>query len=238
MQKSAAVQASLIENPRTAMEIGVAHMLRAASCHPCLRYLADLGEDVPALDAINAEAAALCAIIGIKAKDADFATLVHCACTDDAAYDLVKPLSDSELTRLFAFLSAVNFGQVECGALDTRQDSIFNRVAADLSVDMRSFWTPAKWFLSRRTAKQLGCVIREAGLTRLFGSGMGYKKGELVTALARYFRKVRSFDDPAPDQKQARDWLPEAMRFPAVDVDALSAEQDESEQNDEIAHVA
>jgi len=227
MQKSAAVQAELIENSRKAKEIGVAKMLYHASCHGCLSYLADLDEDCPALDAIKSEVTALCGALGMDKDEASFSDLLHSAYSVERAYELVQPLSEGELLRLFAFLSAINFGQADSDKLDSREGSLFNRVATDLGVDMRTCWTPGVWFLSRRTMKQLGGIIREAGLSRLFGNGAGFKKTDLVRSLARYFTKVRTFDDPADDQKQARDWLPEAMTFPAVNPDAPKPVQDE-----------
>ena len=66
-------------------------------------------------------------------------------------------------------------------------------------------------------------------MTRLFGNGGGYKKAELVSAMARYFRKVRSMSSPADDQRKAKDWLPEAMQFPATDPDAPRRDQVEED---------
>ena len=64
-------------------------------------------------------------------------------------------------------------------------------------------------------------------MNRLFGNGGGFKKTDLVRMMVSYFRKVRAFSKPAPDQKQARDWLPEAMAFPAIDPDKLPDQPDE-----------
>ncbi|MDK3075509.1 ParB/RepB/Spo0J family partition protein [Sedimentitalea sp. JM2-8] len=240
MQKSAAVQAELVGNPRKAREIGVAQMLYEAAAHPCLRYLTDLGEDASHLVAINAEAGALCGLLGIEKQGATYYNLLSSARSVERAYDLVQPLSDDELMRLFAFLSAVTFGQRDVKSLDKYEHSIFNRVACDLSVDMREHWTPDLWFLSRRTAKQLGSVLREAAMTRLFGNGGGYKKSELVTAMVRYFKKVRGLAELADDQQKARDWLPEAMHFPAIDPDAPRGDkiEDEEDEADLLAEAA
>jgi hypothetical protein len=41
------------------------------------------------------------------------------------------------------------------------------------------------------------------------------------------FAKVSSFKQSKADQKQARDWLPEAMQFPAIDPDKVADEQPE-----------
>lgn len=37
--------------------------------------------------------------------------------------------------------------------------------------------------------------------------------------LAKHFKRVRTPDQPKKDEKIARDWLPEALVFPAIDPD-------------------
>ena len=96
---------------------------------------------------------------------------------------------------------------------------MFNSVARDVDVDMRTLWTPDVWFLRRRSMAQLQGILKESGLSRLYGTGKGYKKSELVTAMAGDFAKVKGLDICQPDQQVARDWLPEAMQFPAIDPD-------------------
>ena len=227
MQKSAAVQAELIRNPRRAREIGVAAMLYRSATHGCLSYLDELEEDSPHLDIINNEAAALLALVDSDEESLSFRTLLRYAYSAERAYDLVQLLDDQQLDRLFAFLSAIAFGQEDTEELDTREHSLFNRVACDLGVDMRDYWMPGQWFLSRRTMKQLQPIIKETGMNRLFGNGGGFKKTDLVRLMVSYFRKVRAFRKPAPDQKQARDWLPEVIAFPAIDPDKLPDQLDE-----------
>lgn len=112
--------------------------------------------------------------------------------------------------------------------------SFFNRAAIAIGVDMKRHWIPGVWFLGRRTMGQLRNVLIESGLSRLYGCGKGYKKSELVPIMARYFRKVRDMDSGEPDQQQARDWLPEAMSFPAIDPDRQTDEQEE----DDLAEAA
>src|SRR5262249_57292494 len=41
-----------------------------------------------------------------------------------------------------------------------------------------------------------------------------YKKSELVNSLLWYFDTARSAATPTAAQKKAREWLPDAMRFP------------------------
>ena len=237
MYKSATVQAELIANPRKAKEIGVAKMLYHASCHDCLRYLSRSEEGCAALDAINAEAYEVMSTLGAPRQDATYSDVAYIASSQVSAYELVTVLDDQELERLFVFLCALSFGQAKqvhpatnqaIYQLDTNEGSAFNRVATDLGVDMRQYWKPDHWFLSRRTMSQLGTVLKDSGLSRLFGNGKGYKKSELVPAMLRYFNKVRDMLNPEPDHVKARDWLPEAMNFPAIDPDQpIEHEEDE-----------
>ena len=202
-------------------------MLRRGYRHDCLSYLHEIAKEQPHLDAINEEAAALLALLGEERDYAPFSAMSHVTCIEEEAYDLVQFLDDGELDRLFVYLAAVEFGQKKPEELDTREYSLFNRVACDLGVDMRDYWKPDQWFLSRRTMAQLRAIIKETGLSRLFGNGANFKKTDLVRMMVSYFGKVRTFKNRKPDQQQAWDWLPEAMSFPAVDPDKQTEKPDE-----------
>jgi ParB family transcriptional regulator, chromosome partitioning protein len=54
-----------------------------------------------------------------------------------------------------------------------------------------------------------------------------------VNALARHFQTARAAAAPTPAQRKAREWLPEAMLFPAVDADAPAEAEDEAESVEE-----
>ena len=237
MHKSAAVQAELIKYPRIAKEVGVAKMLYEASRHDCLYYLSQCEDESEALAAVNAEAVQIMALLGKPTEDVDYSNVLRCAHSYERAYELVRALSDKELERVSVFLSAIGFGQdkkhKEYGsqahyALDTNEDSFFNRVATDLAVDMRRYWKPDIWFLNRRTMTQLADILSQSGLSRLYGNGKGYKKSDLVPSMVHYFNKVRTMAKPEPDHEKARDWLPEAFSFPAIDPDQ-KIEEDEAD---------
>jgi hypothetical protein len=49
-----------------------------------------------------------------------------------------------------------------------------------------------------------------------------YKKSELVNSLIWYFDTARSAATPTAAQEKAREWLPDAMRFPAVNPDSVA----------------
>lgn len=133
------------------------------------------------------------------------------------------------------FLSAISFGQNLADQLETRKDSIFNRVAADLKLDMRCYWKPDSWFLSRRTMSQLGDILMESGLSRLYGNGKAYKKSDLVPMMLRYFDKVQNMKEPEPDHLKALGWLPQAMNFPAIYPDTVCPP---AQAKDELAQAA
>jgi len=224
MQKSAAVQMGLLRSPRHAKEVLVADMLRNADTHDCVRYLRKEDEGSVYLETLAAEAAALLSLLGQEQSDEPLHNLFWLSQSREHALALVKTLDDPGLERLLTFLSAIRFGQLDCDELDTNRDSVFNTVARDVDVDMRTHWTPGLWFLRRRSMSQLQGILKESGLSRLYGTGKGYKKSELVTAMAAYFAKVKGLDICQPDQQVARDWLPEAMQFPAIDPDTEESE--------------
>ena len=61
-----------------------------------------------------------------------------------------------------------------------------------------------------------------------------YKKGELINALLRHFASAHAAADPTPAQRTAREWLPEAMLFPAIDPDRVDEPDEEAEDMDEL----
>ena len=62
----------------------------------------------------------------------------------------------------------------------------------------------------------------------------GYKKSELTSSLVRHFVNAHSNAEPTEAQRKAREWLPEAMLFPAVDPNAAAEVEDEANPVDEM----
>src|SRR6516165_2520988 len=145
---------------------------------------------------------------------------------DLALYEAVRGLSDHDLDQLEMLLTALLFGQEVCQRLDTG-DSLFNRVARDLCVDMRYHWHPDRSFLERRTRDQLVAIAVDCGYAENTGRVTTYKKSELVNSLLWYFDTARSAATPTAAQEKAREWLPDAMRFPAVNTDAIAEAEEE-----------
>ena len=71
----------------------------------------------------------------------------------------------------------------------------------------------------------------ESGLAARLGHPSEMKKAELVRKLAGQFQRVHDLSNPAGDDLKAHDWLPDAMRFPAVDPDAPNAVSDSPEDD-------
>jgi hypothetical protein len=109
--KTAAVQELLLTCPRKAKEVAVVARLGKFRPHEAMAALAKKAEPV---------------WTQFPPEDAD----------DLALYEAVRGLSDHDLDQLETLLTALLFGQEFCQRLDTG-DSLFNRVARDLCVDMR-----------------------------------------------------------------------------------------------------
>ncbi|MBI1302073.1 MAG: ParB/RepB/Spo0J family partition protein [Alphaproteobacteria bacterium] len=222
MHKSVAVQASLLANPRIAKELAVANRLYRFDNHDALSYFQyeESGTILPAIEAINAKTKELLDLFTDVQDDMTWLDLGYLfSCGIERAYQAVKTLSDEQLENVFITLNALEFGQLIAEHLDTNAESIFNSVAHDLNVDMRDFWQPDESFLKRRNKEQLTQIINEAGCSKTFGNGKSYKKGELVTLMAKHFASVKTLDNPNENEQQALNWLPEAMQFPAIDPD-------------------
>jgi hypothetical protein len=58
------------------------------------------------------------------------------------------------------------------------------------------------------------------------GRVASYKKADLVNCLIRHFESACAAATPTPAQQKARQWLPDALLFPAVDPDAASEPED------------
>jgi hypothetical protein len=57
-----------------------------------------------------------------------------------------------------------------------------------------------------------------------------FKKAELINSLLWYFETARAAATPTPAQQKTREWLPDAMRFPAVDPKASTEPEEEADE--------
>ena len=94
----------------------------------------------------------------------------------------MRGLSDHDLAGLQTLLAALSFGREDCDRLDG-SDSLFNRVARDLSVDMKNHWRPDAAFFGKRNREQLVAIAKECGYADGNGLLGSYKKSELISSL-------------------------------------------------------
>ncbi|PZQ45073.1 MAG: Fis family transcriptional regulator [Micavibrio aeruginosavorus] len=239
MHKSLAVQAAILGNPRKAKEIVVCNKLAKFKAHDCLRYFELEGVIPPALEVINQGAEAVMFDLNVHVKDDEpvWKTVGYFFDTDEEkAYDAIQSLTDEQLESILLFLEVCEFGQYMVDRLDTHEDSLFNKVAKDLSVDMRDYWRPDEGFLKRRNKVQLQALMNESGASAKLASAAEYKKGELVKSLTKFFQSAKKAKKPTETDQKANDWLPEAMNFPAIDPDRKEpevADMDEDFEDEE-----
>ena len=233
MHKSIAVQVALLENPRIAKELAIVQMLSGHNgvyldLHKCLSYF-NADENAPhSFEIIQMSMSSVLSTFDkILEDEIPFLTQAFFnnhrrSVTSLETYETLKSLSDEELDNMHSLLTVVCFGQLQCDRLDTNEDSLFNRVANDLKVDMTKTWIPDEPFLKRRNMSQLKDIISKSKLSPLFGTGDGYKKSKLVQSMAENFKRIRSTEKPNDNEKIAHKWLPAVFQFPAIDPDAVN----------------
>jgi ParB family chromosome partitioning protein len=190
----------------------------SVSRHDCLNAFAQTDTPPASYQGVEQEAKRLAAALGlVKEDDASPGWQRLCGSYRNATAlsEALQALSDEDLDQLHLLLTVLAFGQGNCSRLDTG-DTLFNRVARDLGADMRAYWRPDTEFLSRRTREQLAQIVHESGLAARLGQATGTTKAELVRKLAQQFARVHDLSNPSDNDLKARDWLPDAMRFPAV----------------------
>jgi ParB family transcriptional regulator, chromosome partitioning protein len=222
LHKSIAVQAALLQNPRKAKEVTAVCLLLGLmpsrrlriEVHPSLTAWDTSDKKPKAFETVSAEMSRLSGLLGVQ-----FDTRMRVASSNGSGegalvlYQAIQCLSDDDLDRLTTLLVLLSFGQASIDSLETGE-TLFNRVAADLKLDMRDWWTPDTEFLSLLRKDQLESAAIESGGSLRMGKLKSYGKKELVDALAQYL--ARTADGAATldehDQK-GRTWLPQAMCF-------------------------
>jgi ParB family chromosome partitioning protein len=197
--KTAAVQELLLACPRKAKEVSVVHRLMQYLPHEALTALAKEAEPQTAYAVIDGQVRHFAEklFVAIEAEASVWAQFPHLRLDALSLYEAVRTLSDHELDQLDILLAALVFGQTVCQRLDT-EDSLFNRVARDLSVDMRYHWHPDRRFFERRTRDQLVAIAVDCGYAEGAGRVAPYKKADLVNCLIRHFESGRSAATSTP----------------------------------------
>lgn len=216
--KTLAVAEILLSSPRAAQEVMVVRMLKGFRTHDAVRILAKEAEPQSAFRVLEGQAVQFAAKLGFAVDEGEtvWTNFPPYSVNELGLYEAVRGLSDHDLTGLQVLLTALAFGQQDCSRLDAR-DSLFNRVARDLSVDMRRHWRPDAAFLGKRNREQLVVLAKECGYADAASQLGTYKKADLVNALVRYFQSAKAEAEPTEQQIRAREWLPDAMLFPAID---------------------
>jgi ParB family transcriptional regulator, chromosome partitioning protein len=233
--KTVAVAEVFLASPRTAQEVLVTGLMRHLEQHEAFRTLAKEAEPQSAYRALEAQALHFAGKLGIVIDEGEsvWDALPPTNLNSVGVYEAVRGLSDHDLTGLQHLLTALSFGQGPLDKLDT-SDSLFNRVARDLNVDMKNHWRPDAAFFGKRNREQLVGIAKECGYADGNGSLGSYKKSELTSSLVRHFVNAHSTAEPTEPQRKALAWLPEAMLFPAVDPGAAAeVEVDEGEDDGE-----
>jgi ParB family transcriptional regulator, chromosome partitioning protein len=197
--KTAAVQKMLLVSPRKAKEVAVVDRLMHLRRHEAVTALAKETEPQSAYAVLEGQARLFARWLGFdsEAEESIWTQFPPDDVDDLTLYEAVRGLSDHELDQLETLLSALVFGQMVCLRLDT-QDSLFNRVARDLSVDMRNHWRPDRSFFERRTRDQLVAIAVDCGYAEGAGRVASYKKADLVIVWSGISRT------PAPPQRRPR----------------------------------
>jgi ParB family chromosome partitioning protein len=234
--KTAAVAEILLASPRTAQEVLIVRTLKGFRLHEAFPALGKEAEAQGAYRVLEEQARCFAGKLGFEIEEGEsvWGSFPPPFTEELALYEAVRGLSDHDLAGLQTLLAALSFGQGNCDRLDIG-DSLFNRLARDLSVDMKNHWRPDAAFFGKRNREQLIGIARECGYADGNGSLGSYKKSELTSSLVRHFVNAHSTAEPTEAQRKAREWLPEAMLFPAVDRDApveTDAEIDGEDESD------
>jgi len=233
--KTAAVAEILLAHPRTAQEVLIVRTLNGLRLHEAFPALGKEAEPQGAYRVLEEQARGFAGKLGFKIEEGEsvWGSFPPQFTEELALYEAVRGLSDHDLAGLQTLLAALSFGQGNCDRLDT-SDSLFNRVARDLSVDMKNHWRPDAAFFGKRNREQLVGIAKECGYADGNGSVGSYKKSELTSSLVRHFVNAQGTTEPTEAQRKAREWLPEAMLFPAVDPGAPAEVEIEPDSDDEV----
>ncbi len=225
LQKSIALQAALLSNPRKRKEVVATCLLLAfgsnngvhIELHPCHRTFTTAERKPKAFSLVQAEATQFFERVGLSLDDSG--RIPRWAGVNGSSplhlYEALQTFSDEDLERITELLVLLSFGQCGVEKLDN-EESMFNRVAADVGLSLRDWWTPDEEFLMHMRKEQLEAVAIESGASLHMGQFKDYSKKELVSDLVRYFERTADPGATLDEQDQrGREWLPGAMAFPA-----------------------
>ena len=224
-QRSAAVQAALLANPRKAKEVAAALLLIGFRRDFGIRMTLHACHAVPLAERAQASHRSIGEAIDrslhllafpVAGDEAEPLDRVQCLIDGPdlfAIREAVHGLPDDELDRLVVLLPILCLGQDHLEVVN-EGDNLLNRIAGDLAVAVRAWWKPDATFLALLTRDQLLQVAGECGAGAQLTGMNGWTKRRLVDELAAYFA---DHADPAKEEdRPALAWLPGLLRFPAV----------------------
>jgi ParB family chromosome partitioning protein len=228
LQRSAAVQATLLADPRKAKEAGALLLLLGLrrdfgvrlNPHAC-HGAGSEARHHSACQAIVTLADELANRLGFVREDGSghdpgegIGRLMD---SPDGlvVYEAVRQLPDADLDRLLMLLPILCLGQEHVDAVD-EGDTLFNLIAKNSGVRVRQWWKPDAAFLALLTREQLLGVATECGAAEHLQGINGWTKKRMVEELAVCF-ETHAEPESVPDaDRRACDWLPGILMFPAV----------------------
>jgi ParB family chromosome partitioning protein len=227
-QRSAAVQAALLENPRKGKEAVAILLFMGLRRESGLRLTLHAYRSTPPAEqlhrshrTVEAAASALADELGVpgagggNGEAVDGVSRLIGDLDAAAAFDAVTRLPDGSLDRLVPLLPILCFGQEYLDMVD-EGDTVFNRIAISCGLRMRSWWTPDAPFLALLTREQLLAVAGEAGAAERFTGMNGWTKKRLVEELAAFFQMQGDAPASEDGDRRAHDWLPGILQFSAT----------------------
>ena len=222
-QRSAAVQAALLANPRKAKEVAALLLLNGLKFDQGVRLSIHHCHFVPASErdqcshgAIDEIASGIADRLGLTRTEDDrgIERLSTRASTADL-YELIGRLSDEELDRLIVLLPILCFGQQDATRPDSGE-SLMNRVAVDLGLRLRKWWRPDAAFLSALRRDQIMPIAVETGAAEYLQGLHERSKKDVIEALVGFFAAEQSDPENPDGDRRAKDWLPGILNFPAT----------------------
>lgn len=225
--KTLAMQMALMENPRKAKEAtailllggspGAAISLKA---HEGLRELAKRPGSSKAYEFIDSCAGTLLGKLGFGGQEGDgppaWARLHHAGSNWNEVISGIQSLNDTDLDALVALLVILCFGIERMEGAEP-EATLFMGLAKDLTLDMRTVWTPDAEFLGGLRRDDLLKVADDCGASRKHAGLAKATKKELVATLVSYFRRTADSNAALDDHDaKGRIWLPECMQLAPV----------------------
>lgn len=221
--KTLAMQMALMEHPRKAKEAAAVLLLHGSreagitlKAHDALRELAKYPGSSGAYDLIDSSAQRFLAKLGVHAEGGEvpsWARLHRAGADWTQVISGIRLLSGIELDALITLLVILCFGTVGMEG-EEPEATFFSGLAKDLTLDMRTVWTPDEVFLKGLPREELLKVAGSTGALRKHPKFGSATKRDLVQGLVSYFKRTA---DPKAvldeTEAPARAWLPACMQL-------------------------